>query len=80
MDHLELALHFFFLYYVGVLKVHMRSPSYSSRHAFHRLNSLMTNLLDHSLNILVITWSSLFSPSFNLDTTTWFKHCLWTFP
>ena len=38
MAYFDLALHFFFLYNVGVLKVHKRlTPSYSSRHTCHRL-------------------------------------------
>jgi hypothetical protein len=53
MVHLELALHFFFLRYVDVLKVHMR---YVLEDIIDLGTTLSSLILDHSLNSV---WSTL---------------------
>ena len=81
MAHLELAPHFFFLHYVGALKVH---KGYHTNFILQDTLVIGPNLtwpISGSLNEpLVNTISSLLSSSPNLETNIWFKHCLRTNP
>jgi hypothetical protein len=76
----QLSNQFSFVHNDDVLKMHMSAHSI----LFLKTHSIRAQLpydqsSDHSLNkTQVITWSSLFSSSYNLETNIWFKHCLRT--